>query len=116
VRYSADVASPVEGGVPPEDIGKQCAYQLLEVIEKGGCVSPAAASTMCTLMAMGSEDVGRIQLGRDVLGSADILQLARDFKDFGLSGWGLRDAGEDSDAIVVSIMGRGVGNVGRKIA
>ncbi|KAF2435785.1 RNA 3'-terminal phosphate cyclase family protein [Tothia fuscella] len=116
VRYSADVASPVTGGVPPEDIGVQCANQLLEVVEQGGCVSAVAAPTLLTLMAMGSEDVGRIQLGRDVLGSENVLQLARDFKEFGLSGWGLRDAGEGSDDIVVSIVGKGVGNVGRKTA
>jgi RNA 3'-terminal phosphate cyclase-like protein len=117
VRYSADVASPVEGGVPPEDIGKTCAFQLLDVVEQGGCVSGVAAPTMLTLMAMGSEDVGRILLGKDVLSSEDILQLARDFKEFGLSGWGLRDATEkEEEAVVVSIVGRGVGNVGRKIA
>ena len=104
------------GGVPAEDIGKQCAYQLLEVIEQGGCATAVAAPTMLTLMAMGSEDVGRIQLGREVVGSEDIIQLARDFKDFGLSGWGLRDAEGDSDGLVVSIVGRGIGGVGRKIA
>ncbi|KAF2403963.1 18S rRNA biogenesis protein [Trichodelitschia bisporula] len=116
VRFSADVAVPVEGGVPPEDIGRKCAFQLLEAVEKGGCVDVVAAFTALTLMAMGSEDVGRIQIGRDVLGSEDIVQLARDFKTFGLSGWGLRDAGEGSEDIIVSIVGRGVGNVGRKVA
>jgi RNA 3'-terminal phosphate cyclase-like protein len=63
-------------------------------------------------------------LGRDVLGSDDVIQLARDFKSFGLSAWGLRDASSVDDAlgddgkgeVVVSIVGRGVGNVGRKIA
>jgi len=117
MRYSADVVSPSTGGVPPEDIGKQCAYQLLEVIEQGGCATAVAAPTMLTLMAMGSEDVGRLQLGRDIVGSEDIIQLARDFKEFGLSGWGLRDAGDEAGrGIVVSIVGRGVGNVGRKHA
>ena len=116
VRYSADVPSPVAGGVPPEDIGKKCAYQLLQVIEQGGCTPAAAAPTVLTLMAMGSEDVGRITLGRDVLGSEDIIQLARDFKAFGLSGWGMRDEADDPGGIVVSIVGRGVGNVGRKVA
>ena len=118
MRYSADAVSPVNGGVPPEDIGKQCAYQLLEVVEQGGCATSIAAPSLLTMMAMGSEDVGRLLLGRDVLGSEDILQLARDFKEFGLSGWGLRDAGDEAEdgAVVVSVVGRGVGNVGRKIA
>lgn len=116
VLYSADVASPPSGGLPPEDVGKQCAYQLLEAVSQGGCVSATAAPTMLTLMAMGSEDVGRLQMGREVLGSEDVISLGRDLRAFGASGWGLRDAdGEDGD-IVVSIVGRGVGNVGRKIA
>ncbi|KAL2048423.1 hypothetical protein N7G274_000334 [Stereocaulon virgatum] len=115
--YSADLASPPAGGVPPEDIGRQCAYQLLESVSLGGAVSLAAATTVLTLMAMGSEDVGRLQLGRDVLGSETLICLARDLKAFGASGWGVRDAntGQEGD-VVVSVVGRGVGNVGRKIA
>ena len=115
VLYSADLASPASGGVPPEEIGKQCAYQLLESIAKGGCASSLAAPTVLTLMAMGSEDVGRLQLGRDVLGSEEMIDVARDLRTFGASGWGLRDADEEGE-IVVSVVGRGVGNVGRKIA
>ena len=115
--YSADVASPPAGGIAPEDIGRQCAYQLLESISFGGAVSLAAAPTVLTLMAMGSEDVGRIQLGRDVLTSETVIKLARDLKVFGASGWGVRDSttGLGTD-VVVSVVGRGVGNVGRKIA
>ena len=115
--YSADLASPPAGGVAPEDIGRQCAYQLLESISFGGAVSLAAAPTVLTLMAMGSEDVGRLQLGKNVLGSETIIGLARDLKAFGASGWGVRGSttGLDDD-VVVSVVGRGVGNVGRKIA
>ncbi|KAF2196406.1 18S rRNA biogenesis protein [Delitschia confertaspora ATCC 74209] len=114
--YSADVASPPNGGVPPEDIGKQCAYQLLEIISQGGCASKVAAPTMMTLMAMGSEDVGRLCLGRDVIGSEEMIQLGRDLNALGGSGWGLRDANTEEGEVVVSVVGRGVGNVGRKIA
>jgi RNA 3'-terminal phosphate cyclase-like protein len=116
VLYSADVASPPEGGAIPEDIGRQCALQLLEVIDQGGCASKTAASTMLILMAMGSEDVGRLQMGREVLGDKDIVQLARDLRTFGTSAWGLRDSPGDSNDVIVSVVGRGVGNVGRKIA
>ena len=115
--YSADVASPPSGGVTPEDIGRRCAHQLLESISLGGCVSLAATPTMLTLMAMGSEDVGRVQLGRDVIGSEVAIGLARDLRALGASAWGIRDAtgGSEGD-VVVSVVGRGVGNVGRKIA
>lgn len=115
--YSADLASPPSGGQPPEDIGKQCAYQLLENISKSGCVSLAAASTLITLMSMGSEDVGRLQLGREVIGDETTVQLARDLSKFGAAGWGIRDAGADDESgdMVISVVGRGIGNVGRKM-
>lgn len=113
--YSADVASSASGGEAPEDIGKACAYQLLESVSQGGCTSIVAAPTMLTLMAMGSEDVGRLTLGKEVLGTDQAVQLARDLRAFGMSGWGLRDGDKEGD-VIVSIVGRGVGNVGRKIA
>jgi len=113
--YSADAASPPTGGEPPEDIGQHCAYQLLESIARGGCTSLEAAPTIITLMAMGSEDVGRIQLGKDVLGNEQVIQLARDLSKFGAAGWGIRDPNESSASeAIVSIVGRGIGNVGRK--
>ncbi|EXJ80675.1 18S rRNA biogenesis protein RCL1 [Capronia epimyces CBS 606.96] len=115
--FSADASSPPEGGQPAEDIGRICAFQLLESVERGGCVSLQAASTVITLMAMGSEDVGRVQLGRDVLASEHTIQLARDLRAFGAAGWGIRDAeGEKGEGqLLLSVVGRGVGNIGRKI-
>lgn len=115
--YSADLASPPSGGVPPEELGCRCAYHLLETISAGGSVSLVAAPTVLTLMAMGAEDVGRVVLGRDVLGSEQMVCLGRDLKVFGTSAWGIRESssGHDGD-LVVSVVGRGVGNVGRKIA
>jgi len=117
VLYSADVVSPSQGGVTPEDIGKQCAYQLLEIISQGGCVTRFGAATVLTLMAMGSEDVGRLRLGRDVVGTEEVISLGRDLKKFGSSSWGLRDVDEDeSGDLIVTVKGTGVGNIGRKIA
>lgn len=114
VLYSADIASPPAGGETPEDLGRKCAYQLLDTIAQGGCASAVAAPTMLTLMALGSEDVGRITLGRDVVGSDAVVQLARDLRSFGMSGWGIKEGASD-DEVQVSIVGKGVGNVGRKI-
>ncbi|KAK3311259.1 RNA 3'-terminal phosphate cyclase/enolpyruvate transferase [Chaetomium strumarium] len=118
VIYAADEVAPPQGGVVPEDIGTRCAYQLLEVIAQGGCVMAAAAPTVLTLMAMGSEDVGRVRLGRHVVGSEEIIGLARDLKVFGGSSWGISDAGDDdgNGDLKVSVKGTGVGNVGRKVA
>ena len=113
--YAADVAAPPEGGVPPEDIGLRCAHQLLETISRGGVVSLAAAPTVLILMAMGSEDVGRVLLGQDVLVTEEIVGLARDLKAFGASAWGMRQPDSGPEVIVVSVLGKGVGNVGRKL-
>lgn len=117
--YSADVASPPQGGVTPEDLGKQCAYQLLEKIAAGGCVEVTSTETVLLLMAMGSEDVGRVCLGKEVLGTEGVVQLGRDVKVFTGAAWGFRSKGTedaDDDEVVVSVVGRGVGNVGRKVA
>lgn len=117
VIYSADVVVPPGGGEVPEEIGKRCAYQLLETISKGGCITQSSASSVLILMAMGSEDVGRVRIGRDVLGTEDMVELARDLRTFGASSWGLRDVeSDDSGDIIISVKGTGVGNVGRKIA
>ncbi|KAL8682134.1 MAG: hypothetical protein Q9186_001755 [Xanthomendoza sp. 1 TL-2023] len=114
--YSADVASPSSGGVPPEDLGQQCAHQLLESVAAGGAVSLVAAPTVLTLMSMSSEDVGRVQLGKDVISAEHIIDLGRDMEALGLSSWGFRETATAQDnEIVVSVVGKGVGNVGRKI-
>lgn len=113
--YSADVASSTTGGEAAEDIGQRCACQLLDVISSGGCVSSVAAPTVLALMAMGSEDVGRLQIGKDVVGSEEIIGLARDLQMFGASGWGLRESKTENE-VMLSVVGHGVGNVGRKIA
>ncbi|KAI1345110.1 RNA 3'-terminal phosphate cyclase/enolpyruvate transferase [Xylariaceae sp. FL0016] len=118
VLFSADVVAPSKGGMVPEDIGKRCAYQLLESISRGGCVSGAATNTVLTLMSMGSEDVGRLRVGREIIGREEVIDLARDLKKLGANSWGLRDIDEDdgTDDILVSVKGTGVGNVGRKVA
>ena len=115
--YSADLASPPSGGISPEDLGRRCAHQLLEIISAGGSVSLTAAPTVLTMMAMGAEDVGRVVVSREVLGTEQMVRLGRDLKAFGTSAWGIRESssGHEGD-MVVSVVGRGVGNVGRKIA
>lgn len=113
--FSADIASPPMGGMPPEDLGQQCAFQLLDSVSLGGSVSLAAAPTIFTLMAMGSEDVGRAQVGKDVVGNEEVISFGRDLRAFGASGWGLRNSDREGD-MILSIVGKGAGNIGRKIA
>ena len=122
ILYAADEVSPPQGGLAAEDVGQRAALRLFERIEQGGAVERLAAPMVLILMSLGPEDVGRVQLGRHVLGSEEVVQLARDTREFGLRAWGLRDANVDHDGesdggdVVVSVVGRGIGNVGRKVA
>ena len=101
--------------MPPEDLGQQCAFHLLDSVSLGGSVSLAAAPTVFTLMAMGSEDVGRAQVGKAVVGNEEVISFGRNLRAFGASGWGLRNSDREGD-MILSIVGKGVGNIGRKIA
>lgn len=141
--FSADAACPPTGGEPPEAVGRRAALQLLDSIADGGCVSRLAAPTLLSLMAMGGQDVGRVRVSRALLTDPEIIRLARDLAAFGLAGWGVRAVGgsegnEDEDRsedesetggsggkgygsvaetdLILSIVGRGIGNVGRKVA
>ncbi|RKF59074.1 RNA 3'-terminal phosphate cyclase-like protein [Erysiphe neolycopersici] len=117
VIYSADVSAKSKGGVTSEEIGRNCALQLLETISQGGFVTRVGSMTVLTLMTMGSEDIGRVRISREVLASEHIIDMARDFKKFGASSWGLRDTeDDDSGDIIISVKGMGIGNVGKKIA
>ena len=99
------------------------ALMLLESVERGGCVPLEAVETVMVLMAMGSEDVGRVAVGKGVVGQAGTVQLARDLREFGFNGWGIRDdegegEGEEKGGngnVVVSVVGGGIGNVARKM-
>ena len=57
------------------------------------------------------------KIGRDVLGNERIIQLARDLNSFGAAGWGIREASSEKQdgQMIISVVGRGIGNVGRKI-
>ncbi|EWC48019.1 hypothetical protein DRE_02598 [Drechslerella stenobrocha 248] len=126
--YSADWGSNPDVIRTPEEVGRGCALRLLEEIAKGGCVQRIGVKTMVSLMMMGSEDVGRVVLGRGVV-DEDFVGHLRDWKAFGcgevlvkewsgsegLAGGGLggMDAGQ---LISLGVVGKGVGNVGRKVA
>lgn len=124
--YSADTyAMP---GEAPEDVGLRAAKLLLHEISLGGCIGRVGIPLVMTMMGMGMEgDVGRVVLGRGVLGE-EIVQLWRDMKtilgggEVILREWeGIEGAGEGSgrsgkEGVVVGVVGRGVGNVGRKVA
>lgn len=112
VLYSADAfAGAAE---PAEEVGRRAAYALLEEIRIAGAVGRTGVVTMLTMMMMGVEgDVGRVVVGREAVGE-EFVGVVRDLKAFFGSEIAVRD-GEGGN-LVVTIVGKGVGNVGRKVA
>lgn len=110
--YASDAAaSPDETA---EDVGRKAAFMLLEEIEIGGCVGRLGLVNVLAMMMMGVEgDVGRVTLGRDIIGE-EFVQGLRDLKKFFGTEVGVRDG--ENNTLIVSVVGRGVGNVGRKLA
>ncbi|KAK6338549.1 hypothetical protein TWF730_002612 [Orbilia blumenaviensis] len=126
--YSADWGSSTEVIRTPEEIGRGCALRLVEEIQKGGCVQRIGAKTVVSLMMMGSEDVGRVVLGKGIIEEEFVGHL-RDWKAFGcgealVKEWsgseGLAGGGmggmDEGKLISLGVVGKGVGNVGRKVA
>ncbi|KAF3189629.1 hypothetical protein TWF225_002769 [Orbilia oligospora] len=126
--YSADWGSSTEVIRTPEEIGRGCALRLVEEIAKGGCIQRIGVKTVISLMMMGSEDVGRVVLGKGVVEEETVGHL-RDWKTFGcgevlvkewsgsegLAGGGM--GGMDEEKLIsLGVVGKGVGNVGRKVA
>ncbi|RVD81435.1 uncharacterized protein DFL_009299 [Arthrobotrys flagrans] len=126
--YSADWGSSTEAIRTPEEIGRGCALRLIEEIGRGGCVQRIGVKTVVSLMMMGSEDVGRVVVGKGVIEEEFVGHL-RDWKAFGcgevlVKEWsgseGLAGGGmggmDEGKLISLGVVGKGVGNVGRKVA
>ncbi|KAF3937531.1 hypothetical protein ABW19_dt0210205 [Dactylella cylindrospora] len=126
--YSADWGSSTEIIRTPEEIGRGCALRLLEEVAKGGCIQRIGLKTVVSLMMMGSEDVGRVVLGKGVI-EEDFIGHLRDWKAFGcgevlVKEWGgsegLAGSGmggmDEGQLVSLGVVGKGVGNVGRKVA
>lgn len=60
-------------GKLPEDIGRLCSQYLLEEIAAGGCIDSTHQPLFFTLMALTTEDVSKVRVGK--LTSQSILTL-----------------------------------------
>lgn len=112
--YCADAVA--EAAEAAEDVGRRAAWMLLQEVEMGGCVGRYGVLPVLTFMMMGVEgDVGRLVVGKEVV-TGDLVEGLRDLKRvFGVE-VGLREADRVDGGVHVSVVGRGVGNVGRKLA
>ncbi|KAI0683835.1 18S rRNA biogenesis protein [Cytidiella melzeri] len=79
--HSAESVS--QAGVTPEDIALQASRALLSEIRRGGCVDRQHQVLVLLMMVLGSEDVGRCQMGEP---TPRTIQFLRDVKQtFGTS-------------------------------
>mmetsp|Transcript_44224 Transcript_44224/g.70683 ORF Transcript_44224/g.70683 Transcript_44224/m.70683 type:complete len:381 (+) Transcript_44224:73-1215(+) len=95
----------------PEALGENTSYQLLEEIEKGGCIDASHQALMFTLMTLCSEDVSKIRVGKLTNYSVRYLGMLRDF--FGIMFKIKVD--EETDTVVCSCVGVGYKNLARKV-
>jgi RNA 3'-terminal phosphate cyclase-like protein len=85
VLYCAEAAAkpPAPGGgagdmTSPEELGTQCAHQLLEEISRGGCVDSSRQALGLTLCAMSSEGASRLRLGPLTEQAVAVLRILKD--------------------------------------
>lgn len=71
-----------EERVSADDVGAKAAFNLLAEIYKGGCVDSVAQALSCVLMALGEQDVSKLQTGPLSDYTVQYLRHIRDF--FGL--------------------------------
>ena len=74
--HSAEATS--SPGVTPEDVGLLAARQLLSEIQAGGCIDRSQQPMALVLMALGPEDVAKVQLGAL---TPQAIQCLRDIRD-----------------------------------
>lgn len=94
----------------PEDLGKMVAYLLLEEISKKGCCDSSHQSLMLLFMALCSEDVSKLRIGKLTQQTVTTLREIREF--FGVTFKITPDS--DTDTIIMTCVGSGFKNISRK--
>jgi hypothetical protein len=80
----AEAATGRPARVPmPEELGKAVAAQLLDSIERGGCIDALVQPLVFSLMALSPEDVSRVRAGALAPAGIETLRLLRTF--FGIT-------------------------------
>lgn len=96
----------------PEDLGRDCAFGLLDEMRIGGCVGRHALELALIMMVLGSTDVGRLRIGKEAM-DTNTISLLRDLKVF--TGVQARVVPFDDNDLVVSMLGCGFVNANKKI-
>ncbi|PVU97615.1 hypothetical protein BB561_000442 [Smittium simulii] len=99
-------------GSTPEDLGKQCANQLLAEINKGGCFDSSHQWLVLLLMVLSSQDVSKTSFGKLNKFTVDYL---RDINTFFNTTFKIQPNSEN-DTISMACVGIGYSNTNKSIA
>ncbi|KAF5330851.1 hypothetical protein D9619_005612 [Psilocybe cf. subviscida] len=105
-----------EPGVAPEDIGLKATRALLAEVEKGGCVDEMHQVLVLLMMVLGSEDVGRCQMGEP---TPKTIQFLRDVQAFFATSFKIvpvDPSDPSSSQLLYSCYGTGYVNANRTLA
>jgi len=97
--------------VLPEDVSNECTVTLMHEILRGGCVDTSSQGIFAVLMAIGSEDVQRLRIGKL---SPYTIEYLRHIKKF----FGVQfqlEAEVESKTVLLTCLGSGFSNLGRKL-
>ncbi|KAL7008808.1 hypothetical protein EMMF5_001554 [Cystobasidiomycetes sp. EMM_F5] len=96
----------------PEELGASAAFALLSQLDRGSCVDAGIEWMVCLLMALGSEDVGRVRLAGPF--DPQLVLFLRDLKDILGVTMKIRPHEELKDVHLVSCVGIGFTNIAKK--
>eukprot|EP01085_Mycamoeba_gemmipara_P004969 Mycagemm_TRINITY_DN10691_c0_g1::TRINITY_DN10691_c0_g1_i1::g.4969::m.4969 type:complete len:356 gc:universal TRINITY_DN10691_c0_g1_i1:1080-13(-) len=97
-------------GQLPEELGQRVARLLLAEVAQGGCIDTAMQSIPLTLMALNTEDLSKLRVGKLSPYSIECLRLLREF--FGITF--KVDADAESRTVLLSCLGIGFQNLSKK--
>lgn len=101
IVYCGEAVSPIvpPGGLPciPEDLGKEAGLKLLDEIHRNGCVDSPFQTITALFMALGKQDISKINTGPL---TPVMIQFLRDLKDFFGVKFQLESVKEDEDDTV----------------
>ena len=98
-------------GKLPEDIGRETSQYLLEEIAAGGCVDSTHQPLALTLMALTTEDVSRLRVGKLTGQSITALRALKQFLNIKF----MIKPDPDGGGVLLSCVGTGITNVSKKV-
>ncbi|XP_028802485.1 probable RNA 3'-terminal phosphate cyclase-like protein isoform X2 [Neltuma alba] len=97
--------------IPPEDIGQQTAYALLQEIQQGGVVDSTHQGLLFLLCALCPQDVSKIRVGQLPQHGIETLRNIREFLDLKF----VIKPDPKTHTVILKCIGAGLKNLSRKL-